>query len=134
MNSHTKKPGQHRHTQHQAKHSHCLRTDPHHAHYCPQFQCEPIQVNLNCQTVNSTNHQMRPQSNFHAHFPNSSTNDSCLHSTESNAGCCSGSTSGAGGCGSSHKVEGANVPPNKSAGSYQQRKHRRAYVVDEISR
>lgn len=116
------------------------RSNPaqHHLHHAHFPLNESVQVNfINSNHCASSGHLKSSMIGNHLHhnkfvWPNHhqhGTSDQCYQHHGGGSGCCgstSGSTSGGG--------SGAPAHPIPSPGSYQQAKHKRAYVVDEVSR
>lgn len=119
----------HKSTSHQLNETHtpssCFGSIPLHSHYCQ----------VNC--VNSSNQSTLPHSRFSHQFNNSFSPETWPHSLPmESTGCNTADGTGRLGFGSSAGgPSGGNREPNKKrTGSYQQKKHRRAYVVDEFAR
>lgn len=122
---------------HEVKESESLSTSsPHHAPFCPQSQCDSATVHFQ-----SCSQHSRPLGRL-LHYTNSS--ETCFHNQQhppqaapapiavQSSGCC-GSASTNGFSGPSASATGG-FHGHHTASSYQQKKHMRAYVVDEISR
>lgn len=108
---------------------------PHHAPFCPQSQCESATAHFR----ECAKHG-RPLGRL-LHYTNSSASDPCYQNQAQappapialqSSGCCgSGSTNGFAGLTGSAT---GGFHGHHTASAYQQKKHMRAYVVDEVSR